>query len=60
VTRFLVQFERLALDLRAKLGLDPRSEAELRKTRAEVARGAYDLDALREKGREVREANVGA
>lgn len=52
VTRFLVQFEKLAIQLRSKLGLDPRSEAELATSRAEATASVYDLDALRERGRE--------
>jgi hypothetical protein len=59
VLRFVVSFERLAADLRARLGLDPRSEADLVRSRAEAARGSFDLEALREEGRKVRELRGG-
>src|SRR5687767_10257374 len=42
--RYVAQFERLAADLRARLGLDPRSEAELARARADATRSAVDLD----------------
>ena len=42
VSRYLVQFERLAAEFRSKLGLDPKSEAELASSRAQAT-----LDALR-------------
>ena len=44
--RYVAQFERLAADLRAKLGLDPRSEAELHRSRAEAAHATFDLDSI--------------
>lgn len=50
--RFVTQFERLAADLRARLGLDPRSEAELVTAQAEAARDVVDLEAIRERGRQ--------
>jgi hypothetical protein len=43
--------ERLAMQLRERLGLDPKSEAELARGQAEAARSVVDLDALRERGR---------
>lgn len=49
--RLIGQFERLAADLRARLGLDPRSQAELARDRAEVARSVVDLEAVRARGR---------
>jgi hypothetical protein len=49
--RYVVQFERLALELRSRLGLDPRSEAELANAQADAARNVVDLDALRARGR---------
>jgi len=54
--RYVAQFERLALNLRSRLGLDPRSEIELVRESAEAARSAVDLDALRERGRAVLDA----
>ena len=51
VGRFVVQFERLADGLRSRLGLDPRSEAELARERAETARQVVDVEAIRERGR---------
>ena len=50
--RFVTQFENTAASLRTRLGLDPRSEAELARSRAEAHHSVYDLDALRERGRE--------
>ena len=52
VARYVAQFERLAADLRGKLGLDPKSEAELATTRAQATQSVYDLEALRERGQE--------
>lgn len=49
--RELVSFERLAADLRSRLGLDPRSQADLARSRAEAARTAVDLEAVRARGR---------
>jgi hypothetical protein len=49
--RLLGTSERLAMQLREKLGLDPRSEAELANAQADAAKGVVDLDALRERGR---------
>lgn len=54
VLKYVSQWERLASDLRSRLGLDPRSEAELVRSRADAAKGSFDLDALRKKGREIR------
>jgi hypothetical protein len=39
------------MQLRERLGLDPKSEAELARGQAEAARSVVDLDALRERGR---------
>jgi hypothetical protein len=52
VARYVGQFEKLAMQLRATLGLDPRSEAELIAVQALAAREAVDLDAIRQRGRE--------
>jgi hypothetical protein len=49
--RLLASTERLAMSLREKLGLDPRSEAELANAQADAARNVVDLDALRARGR---------
>ena len=59
VARFVTQFERLAADLRSKLGLDPKSEAELASSRAQAAHHAYDLEGLRERGREAMSVHDG-
>jgi hypothetical protein len=48
----LGQSERLAMQLRERLGLDPKSEAELASSQADAARSVVDLDALRARGRE--------
>jgi hypothetical protein len=49
--RYVNAFERLAIELRARLGLDPRSEAELARDRAQASRELVNLDAIRERGR---------
>lgn len=49
--RYVVQFEKQAADLRAKLGLDPLSEAKLARDRATATAVAFDLDALAARGR---------
>ncbi|MDQ6853139.1 MAG: hypothetical protein M3046_05510 [Actinomycetota bacterium] len=49
--KIIAQFERLANDLRQRLGLDPRSEAELASVQADAARSVVDIDALRARGR---------
>ena len=53
VARYVSQFERLAADLRAKLGLDPKSEAELASSRAQATLHTFDIEELRARGREV-------
>jgi hypothetical protein len=50
--KLLSSSERLAMSLRERLGLDPRSEAELANAQADAARNVVDLDALRRRGRE--------
>ena len=55
VTRYVSQFERLAADLRAKLGLDPKSEAELASSRPQATLHTFDIEELRARGREVME-----
>jgi hypothetical protein len=54
--RYVAQFERLAMELRARLGLDPRSEAELARDRSQVERNVVDLDALRARGAAILES----
>jgi hypothetical protein len=49
--RLLASSERLAMQLRERLGLDPRSEADLANAQADAARNVVDLDALRARGR---------
>lgn len=46
------RFRRDVVDLGARLGLDPRSYAELARDRANATRTAFDLDRLRERGRQ--------
>ena len=53
VSRFIVQFENQAVALRSKLGLDPRSEAELASSRAQATLQTFDIEGLRARGREV-------
>lgn len=48
----LLKFERLALEHRGRLGLDPTSRAKLEREMADAARGRFDLDALVSEGRE--------
>jgi hypothetical protein len=55
--RFEAQFQRLAANLAERLGLDPKSEAELAQAQASAAREMVDLEALRAKGQAVIEAN---
>jgi hypothetical protein len=59
--RWLVQFEKRAEAGRRRLGLDPRSHAELLRERAEATRSVEDLGAVRQRGREaLRSAERGA
>ena len=55
VARYVTQFERLAAELRAKLGLDPKSEAELASSRAQATLHTFDIEELRARGREAME-----
>jgi hypothetical protein len=50
--RYCVSFERLARDLRRDLGLDPRSDAELQRERAQAVAAAFDVEAVAAAGRE--------
>jgi hypothetical protein len=50
--RFLISSERLAAQLRERLGLDPKSEADVANAQVDAARSVVDLDALRARGRE--------
>jgi hypothetical protein len=56
--RRLVEFERMAAQMREKLGLDPRSEAQLAKERVDAQASAYDLDGIMAAGRAALEARV--
>jgi hypothetical protein len=58
--RYVAQFERLAMELRTRLGLDPRSEAELARDRSEVERNVVDLDALRARGSAILDSRRGS
>ena len=55
VARYVGQFERLAADLRARLGLDPKSEAVLASSRVQATLHSFDIEELRERGRKVLE-----
>jgi hypothetical protein len=55
--RWVLSFERLASEQRKALGLDPRSSAELVKSRADAVIGSFDVEALKAKGRAALEAN---
>ncbi len=48
----VARYEKLAMALRSRLGLVPLSQAQLQSSRAEAARTTYDLEALRDRGRE--------
>jgi hypothetical protein len=52
--RFVGQFEKLAADLRAQLGLTPGSEADLARSRADAIKGNLDIEGLAARGREAR------
>jgi hypothetical protein len=51
VLRYEAQFQKLASELRGRLGLDPKSEAELVTAQATAAHEVVDLDAIRARGR---------
>lgn len=53
--KLLERVERRAESLRSRLGLDPKSEADLTRSRADASRSIADLDGLRQRGREVLE-----
>ncbi|MCZ7529734.1 MAG: hypothetical protein M5U31_04965 [Acidimicrobiia bacterium] len=50
---YLAKFMTMADRLRQRLGLDPRSEAELARERGEATRVTADLESLLERGRQV-------
>jgi hypothetical protein len=58
VLKWLVAFDKRAEAGRVRLGLDPRSEAELANAQADAERSVVDLDALRAAGREAIEARA--
>jgi len=49
------EYEILAANLRARLGLDPVSDVQLQKARAEAVHLVADLEGIRERGRAVLE-----
>jgi hypothetical protein len=51
VAKYVAGWERLAVELRATLGLDPKSEAALARERAGATPAVVDLEGLRERGR---------
>jgi hypothetical protein len=53
VLKWLSRFEKLAIDHRQRLGLDPRSHAELLRQRVEAQRSAVDLEGLKARGAEI-------
>ena len=55
--QLLNQSERLANDMRQRLGLDPKSESELAQSQASAAASVVDLDAIRARGRKALEAH---
>jgi hypothetical protein len=58
LTKYVAAWERLAADLRDRLGLDPRSEAALRRERADAVRSAVDLAGIRARGQAALEARA--
>lgn len=50
--KWLTVFDRRATEARARLGLDPRSHAELARERGAAALQAVDLEAIRAQGRQ--------
>ena len=55
--QLLNQSERLASEMRGRLGLDPKSESELAQSQAQAAASVVDLDAIRARGRKALEAH---
>jgi hypothetical protein len=51
--QLVTRYEKLALNLRARLGLDPLSQAQLQNTRAQATLVSFDIEELRARGREV-------
>ena len=50
--QLVTRYEKLAMALRSRLGLDPQSQAQLQSSRALATLTTFDLEALRERGRE--------
>ena len=50
--QLVTRYEKLAMALRSRLGLDPQSQAQLQSLRAEATLTTFDLEALRKRGRE--------
>ncbi len=53
--QLVTRYEKLALNLRARLGLDPLSQAQLQNLRGQASLVSYDIEELRARGREVME-----
>jgi hypothetical protein len=53
--QLLNQSERLASEMRGRLGLDPKSESELAQSQAQAAASVVDLEAIRAQGRKALE-----
>ena len=53
--QLVTRYEKLALNLRARLGLDPLSQAQLQNSRAQTTLVSFDIEELRARGREVME-----
>jgi len=51
--QLVTRYEKLAMALRARLGLDPLSQAQLQSSRAQATLSTYDIEELRARGREV-------
>ena len=51
--QLVTRYEKLAMALRSRLGLDPLSQAQLQNSRAQVTLSTYDIEELRARGREV-------
>jgi hypothetical protein len=53
--QLLNQSERLASEMRARLGVDPKAESELAQSQAQAAASVVDLEAIRAQGRKALE-----
>lgn len=57
--KYVAAWERVAAEHRRSLGLDPRGEADLVRSRAEAEHSVIDFDAAREKGRQALKQALG-